>query len=168
MPLNQSINQLIKVKYNIYDREIQKDLWVKFSCFFIKGSLSKASIFICPFIWYLKIFYTQVERYASLLKSGIRSHMNAGLLSARSTSGKSTYRLQNLEVETLKTIHAYVYLGKSLQAVIVYFEIHCFEGIHLLQTTRPWIECTLQGATSLTREGGGSLRKTHTHKCSRG
>lgn len=50
--------------------------------------------------------------------------MNAGLFSGRSTFGKSTYRLQNLEVETLKTIRAYVHLGKSFQAVTVYFEIH--------------------------------------------
>lgn len=46
--------------------------------------------------------------------------MNTGLFSDRSIFGKSTYRLQNLEIESLKTIHACVYLGKSLQALTIY------------------------------------------------
>lgn len=57
------------------------------------------------------------------------------MFSGRSPFGKSTYRLMNLEAESLKIAHVYVYLGKSLQTVTVYFEIHNLKFTALREST---------------------------------
>lgn len=41
----------------------------------------------------------------------------------------------NLEAESLKIVHAYVYLGKSLQTITVYFEIHNLKFTALREST---------------------------------
>ena len=41
----------------------------------------------------------------------------------------------NLEAESLKIAHAYVYFGKSLQTITVYFEIHNLKFSALREST---------------------------------